>query len=318
MDRPEVWMSEALTPVRLSADVTARTAEFAWRRAAATEPALVCTPIDRASWFGTPDTFPVPVTVIRAPPEAGAVAAVSAAPAVASPEVAGAALPWPAPRVNAPMSRPAAATPAATARWAEENWTAMVPLRRYGRMGHRLDAGAVRLVPGSARSAGRRLRSHLGHDLPDVRHHLRLPAWHVIAGEVVQDGQHAVLAVQDGQLLPGHLVQGDERLVVGDRALVAGGLGPVRAHLQRDHDGQLRQVEDRQQQRPGRLVEPDDVAGEQPEHDAERDGIVSWLFAGNVDGFDKTPWPLLLTILNLPQRPGRLVEPDDVAGEQPE
>jgi uncharacterized membrane protein len=30
-------------------------------------------------------------------------------------------------------------------------------------------------------------------------------------------------------------------------------------------------------------------------------GIVSWLFLGNVVGFDKTPWPLLLTILNLPQ-----------------
>ena len=30
-------------------------------------------------------------------------------------------------------------------------------------------------------------------------------------------------------------------------------------------------------------------------------GIVIWLFAGNVVGFDRTPWPLLLTILNLPQ-----------------
>lgn len=29
--------------------------------------------------------------------------------------------------------------------------------------------------------------------------------------------------------------------------------------------------------------------------------IVVWLFAGNVVGFDKTPWPLLLTVLNLPQ-----------------
>ena len=29
--------------------------------------------------------------------------------------------------------------------------------------------------------------------------------------------------------------------------------------------------------------------------------VVVWLFAGNVVGFDKTPWPLLLTILNLPQ-----------------
>jgi uncharacterized membrane protein len=30
-------------------------------------------------------------------------------------------------------------------------------------------------------------------------------------------------------------------------------------------------------------------------------GIVVWLFAGNIVGFDKTPWPLLLTVLNLPQ-----------------
>lgn len=30
-------------------------------------------------------------------------------------------------------------------------------------------------------------------------------------------------------------------------------------------------------------------------------GIVLWLFLGNIVGFDKTPWPLLLTILNLPQ-----------------
>jgi hypothetical protein len=29
--------------------------------------------------------------------------------------------------------------------------------------------------------------------------------------------------------------------------------------------------------------------------------VVFWLFAGNVVGFDKTPWPLLLTLLNLPQ-----------------
>lgn len=29
--------------------------------------------------------------------------------------------------------------------------------------------------------------------------------------------------------------------------------------------------------------------------------IVVWLFAGNIIGFDQTPWPLLLTILNLPQ-----------------
>jgi uncharacterized membrane protein len=30
-------------------------------------------------------------------------------------------------------------------------------------------------------------------------------------------------------------------------------------------------------------------------------GIIAWLFLGNIVGFDKTPWPLLLVILNLPQ-----------------
>jgi hypothetical protein len=29
--------------------------------------------------------------------------------------------------------------------------------------------------------------------------------------------------------------------------------------------------------------------------------IVVWLLAGNIVGFDRTPWPLLLTIINLPQ-----------------
>src|ERR1700678_577602 len=29
-------------------------------------------------------------------------------------------------------------------------------------------------------------------------------------------------------------------------------------------------------------------------------GVVAWLFLGNIVGVDKTPWPLLLTILNLP------------------
>jgi uncharacterized membrane protein len=30
-------------------------------------------------------------------------------------------------------------------------------------------------------------------------------------------------------------------------------------------------------------------------------GIVVWLFAGNILAFDRTPWPLLLVVLNLPQ-----------------
>jgi hypothetical protein len=77
--------------------------------------------------------------------------------------------------------------------------------------------------------------------------------------------------VQDVDLLLAHLVQRDQRLVVGDGAPVAGGLRAVGADLQRDHDRQLRQVEDHEQQRPRRLVEADDVAEEQPHDDADRD-----------------------------------------------
>ena len=62
----------------------------------------------------------------------------------------------------------------------------------------------------------------------------------------------------------------DQRLVVGDGARVAGLLREVGAHLQGDHDRQLRQVEDGEQQWPGRLVEADDVAGEQPDDDEHR------------------------------------------------
>src|SRR5262252_63230 len=164
-------MSEAATPLLRSTAATDRAAALAWRSAVATEPALVCTPIDRDSWFGTPDTLPVPVTVMRAVP----VAAVRVLlPAVVLPAAslaeAGAALPWPAPRANAAMSRPAEATPAAAARWTGENWTAMVPLRRGVGMGHRLDAAVLALVPAARRiaSAGRQLR----RDLPDARHAL--------------------------------------------------------------------------------------------------------------------------------------------------
>src|SRR5690348_16185882 len=143
-------MSEAATPPRRSTAATDRAAALAWRSAVATDPALVCTPMDRESWFGTPDTLPVPVTVMRAAPVAGT-AVVSAALSVAALAAAGVALPWPAPRANAAMSRPAAATPAATARWTGENWTAMVPLRRHVGMGHRLDAAAPGLVPAAIR-----------------------------------------------------------------------------------------------------------------------------------------------------------------------
>src|SRR5947208_8616116 len=145
-------MSDAATPLLRSTAATDRAAALAWRSAVATEPALVCTPIDRDNWFGTPDTWPVPVTVMRAVPAAGT-AAVSAALPVASLAEAGVALPWPTPRANAAMSRPAAATPAAAARWTGENWTAMVPLRRHLGMGHRLDAGAPGPVPAPRRAA---------------------------------------------------------------------------------------------------------------------------------------------------------------------
>jgi hypothetical protein len=77
--------------------------------------------------------------------------------------------------------------------------------------------------------------------------------------------------VQDVDLLLGHLVQRDQRLVVGDGAPVAGRLRAVGADLERDHDRELRQVEDHEQQRPRRLVEADDVAEEQPDDDADRD-----------------------------------------------
>src|SRR6516164_4115181 len=135
-------MSEAATPLLRSTAATDRAAALAWRSAVATEPALVCTPIDRDSWFGTPDTLPLPVTVMRAAPAAGTAVVTAVLPA-ASLAAAGAAPPWPTPRANAAMSRPAEATPAAAARWTGENWTAMVPLRRHVGMGHRLDAGGT-------------------------------------------------------------------------------------------------------------------------------------------------------------------------------
>src|SRR5579859_3422758 len=121
MDRPEVWMLDEATPPWRSAEVIARTAPFAWRSAPATEAPLVCTPSDSTSWLGTPDTFPVPVTVMRGPAGVGAAASTVVL-------ADGAALVWPAPMVKAPMSSPADTTPAATARWVEESWTTMVPL----------------------------------------------------------------------------------------------------------------------------------------------------------------------------------------------
>src|SRR5215467_13767721 len=122
-------MSDVATPLLRSTAVTDRVAALAWRSAVATEPALVWTPIDRDNWFGTPDTLPVPVTVMRAVLAAGTAAVRAALPA-ASLAAAGVALRWPTPSVNAPMSRSVEATPTATARWVGENWTAMVPFRR--------------------------------------------------------------------------------------------------------------------------------------------------------------------------------------------
>src|ERR1700677_99120 len=112
------------------------------------------------------------------------------------------------------------------------------------------------------------------HDRQDLLHRildLALPARHVLAGKILQDTKDSILAFEQIDLLPGHLVQGNECLMVGDGPTVTGGLRPVRADLQRDHDGQLRQVEDGKQQWPWRLVEADDVAKEQPGHDADGD-----------------------------------------------
>ena len=50
-----------------------------------------------------------------------------------------------------------------------------------------------------------------------------------------------------------------------------------------------------------RLVTSKDVIGSMWLFVGITTGIVVWLFAGNIIGFDRTPWPLLLTVLNLPQ-----------------
>src|ERR1700678_2220035 len=134
-----------------------------------------------------------------------------------------------------------------------------------------LNASSLDLSTCALVSVGRGPRLDGGEDLVHAVLDFVLLARHVLAGEVVQQRQHLVLAVQDLNLLLAHLVQRDERLMVGDGPAGAGGLGPVRADLQRDHDRQLRQVEDGQQQRPGRIVEPDDVAEEEPGHHADGD-----------------------------------------------
>jgi signal transduction histidine kinase len=126
---------------------------------------------------------------------------------------------------------------------------------------------ALRGIGGSRRPAARDARQ----DLVDGLRHLLLPSRHVLLGEVLQHAEDPVLAVQYVDLLLAHLVQRDERLVVGDGPLVTRRLRPVGADLERDHDRELGQVEDGEQQRPGRLVETDDVAEEQPDHDPGRD-----------------------------------------------
>src|SRR5260370_18269113 len=67
-----------------------------------------------------------------------------------------------------------------------------------------------------------------GQDLVHAVLDLPLPSRHVLAGELVQDGQHPVLAVQDVELLLSHLVQRDEGFVVGDGPPAAGALAPRR------------------------------------------------------------------------------------------
>src|SRR6266699_820042 len=114
MDRPEVWMSAAATPPRLSAAITRLAAWLACRSAADTDPALTWTPMLRVSWSGVPVQVPVPVTVIFPPardeassltgavlPDGGRLAA--------EPDCA-------VPRRKEPIRSAAAATPAAGAR----------------------------------------------------------------------------------------------------------------------------------------------------------------------------------------------------------
>src|SRR5579859_386390 len=125
MDRPEVWMSDLRTPCDVSAAMTRLAAWLASMSAVDTDDALVCTPIERTSWFGVPVTVPVPVTVIL-PPAPDAVSTtgrdgdmVPAPPAVLVPELCPPALPradCEEPMRNAPMSSAAVTIPIPIAR----------------------------------------------------------------------------------------------------------------------------------------------------------------------------------------------------------
>src|SRR5215469_7852780 len=137
-------MSARRTPPDRSALMTRLAAWLASVSAVETDDALVWTPIDRTSWFGTPLTVPVPVTVIR-PPAPDAVSTIgSDAPAAPAP-VTCLADPAPAgcadPSMNAPMSSADAAIPVPIARYM--GLTVIVMARSPG-LRHSCDSDACR------------------------------------------------------------------------------------------------------------------------------------------------------------------------------
>src|SRR5215472_6836662 len=147
MDNPEVAMSGRLTPPDRSALITRLAAWLASVSAVETDDALVWTPIDRTSWFGTPLTVPVPVTVIR-PPAPDAVSKIGLDPRAA---LMPATCPWdPArdgcadPSRNAPMSSAAAAIPIPIARY--RGLTAIVMARSPG-LRHSCESDACEKSP---------------------------------------------------------------------------------------------------------------------------------------------------------------------------
>src|SRR5580698_10505679 len=112
MFRSEVWISAAATPRLVSAAVTARTARLAEVSADVTEAPLTCTVRARVSWFGTPVTVPVPVTVILPACCEDAVSRADVTPGPPDDDPV-----RPAPRLKAPTSNAAAATPMAAERY---------------------------------------------------------------------------------------------------------------------------------------------------------------------------------------------------------
>src|SRR5215468_277429 len=159
-------MSEPRTPLLVRALVTALTARLARCSAVLTEGPFACTPMYSISWSGVP----LPVTVILAPGAAACAATVRPGSVAASPRAP--------PAANAPISRPAAATPAATARWVTVSRSGMAGLPRC-RNDHRFDARSPLAVPpaGGPRCASSARMDGLGrilglrlHDLGPGEH----------------------------------------------------------------------------------------------------------------------------------------------------